>query len=189
MACKASHKGILVESKQTTVDLVIQTQATQGKTFCLVMKLCGLQRVKHRPMFVKIETSLNLATAGDERPVKLTIECHRWRPPLLYQARRSLPEHRSELRKALTQLWGKCDPLPHYPKAALTHTLTPSHHTTLWVCRKSDVILIKPVTDSLFYKCLGWRNSDDATLQDLLHHSESRGCLFRFLTYFKCILT
>lgn len=141
------------------------------------MKLCGLQIVTHRPVCVKLETSLNLATAGDERPVKLTIECHRWRPPLLYQARRSLPEQRSELRKALTQLWGKCDPLPHYPKAALTHTLTPSHQTTLWVCPQSDVILIKPVTDSLFffYKCLSWRNIDDATLQDLLRHSESRG--------------
>lgn len=150
------------------------------------MKLCGLQRVKHRPVCVKLETSLNLATAGDEWPVKLTIECHRWRPPLLYQARRSLPEQRSELRKALTQLWGKCDPLPHYPKAALTHTLTSSHQTTLWVCPQSDVILIKSVTDSLFFFINVW-------VEEILKMQRCRtccitvrvgGCPFRFLTYF-----
>lgn len=78
------------------------------------------------PCLLNLESSLILATAGEDWPVKLLMACPRWRPPLLYQARRGLPGQRSELRKALTQLWGNDDRLPHWPEAALTHTVTPA---------------------------------------------------------------
>lgn len=64
-----------------------------------------------------------------------------------YQACCSLPEQRSELRKAVTQLWGNSDPLPHCPDATLTQTLIDSYQAARHV--HLNLIFIK-----IFFKYL-----------------------------------
>lgn len=58
-----------------------------------------------------------------------------------YQACCSLPEQRSELRKAVTQLWGNSDPLPHCPDATLTQTLIDSYQAACYI--RLNLIFLK----------------------------------------------
>lgn len=113
-------------SSHDTQTLWSELGSMDGQRFAQWQNFGGFQRVTHEPVY-KIRNLSKISNSERWTTSETNNSLQQVKASGAYQACCSLPEQRSELRKAVTPLWGNSDPLPHCPDATLTQTLIHSY--------------------------------------------------------------